>query len=353
MSEKIENIKNKRLLWIDCAKYVAIIAVAIDHTNGFLYDNKTLAFASYFSVSLFILLSGLSSVISSSNKFKGFQHQFKKVMKLFISYSIATLILFIYYRRFFDLKQYIDTLLNFNIQGPYYFLVFYFQLALITPLLVYWFKLCNKSKYKILWHTITMFIILYLSSLFIRYTFILPVHGGGRFLFGGTYLVLYYFGMLLSPINTMPFFKKNIFLLFIISCVSWIIWLVLMTNNMIIIDSILSPIFGFGFNPPSFNFSMFAILTLFVLFSLFNCLENLKFKSVKLVLYSFSNLGQYTLYIFMYHLLVKDIILSILPEITNIWLIRLLVFIPMITFPALFIIILNQVKSFIFSTSTV
>ena len=151
----------------------------------------------------------------------------------------------------------------------------------------------------------------------------------------------------------MPFFKKNIFLLFIISCVSWIIWLVLMTNNMIIIDSILSPFFGFGFNPPSFNFSIFAILTLFVLFSLFNCLENLKFKSVKLVLYSFSNLGQYTLYIFMYHLLVKDIILSILPEITNIWLIRLLVFIPMITFPALFIIILNQVKSFIFSTSTV
>lgn len=137
MSEKIENIKNNRLLWIDCAKYVAIIAVAIDHTNGFLYDNKTLAFASYFSVSLFILLSGLSSVISSSNKFKGFQHQFKKVMRLFISYSIATLILFIYYRRFFDLKQYIDTLLNFNIQGPYYFLVFYFQLALITPLLVY------------------------------------------------------------------------------------------------------------------------------------------------------------------------------------------------------------------------
>ena len=40
MSEKIENIKNNRLLWIDCAKYVAIIAVAIDHTNGFLYDNK-------------------------------------------------------------------------------------------------------------------------------------------------------------------------------------------------------------------------------------------------------------------------------------------------------------------------
>ena len=56
MSEKIENIKNNRLLWIDCAKYVAIIAVAIDHTNGFLYDNKTLAFASYFSVSLFYLI---------------------------------------------------------------------------------------------------------------------------------------------------------------------------------------------------------------------------------------------------------------------------------------------------------
>ena len=349
MSGKIENTKNNRLMWIDCAKYIAIIAVAIDHTNGFLYENKMLASASYFSVSLFILLSGLSSVISSGKRVKSFEYQLKKVYKLFVSYSIATFILFIYYRKFFELKQFVDTLINFNIQGPYYFLVFYFQLALITPVLVVWYKFCDKNKFRIILHTISMLVILYLSSILIRYTFVLPVHGGGRFLFGGTYLALYYFGMLLSPISTMVFFKNNRISLLILTSILWIVWLVLMTNNMITVDSALIPLFGAGFNPPSFNFSVFAILTLFVLFLFFSFLENLKSSLVQKFVISLSILGQYTLYIFMYHLLVKDIILSILPEITNIWIIRLVVFVPMVTFPAIIVIVINKFKVFLIS----
>ena len=49
-----------RIEWIDCAKLIAIIAVAVDHCNGFLYTKPHVAVASYYSVSLFVLLAGIS-----------------------------------------------------------------------------------------------------------------------------------------------------------------------------------------------------------------------------------------------------------------------------------------------------
>lgn len=54
----------KREEWIDCAKLVAIAAVIVDHCNGFLYTKPIVATASYYSVSLFVLLSGVSLQIA-------------------------------------------------------------------------------------------------------------------------------------------------------------------------------------------------------------------------------------------------------------------------------------------------
>lgn len=45
-----------RQTWIDCAKAIAIMAVAVDHCNGMLYTNPIIAQASYFSVSLLSLI---------------------------------------------------------------------------------------------------------------------------------------------------------------------------------------------------------------------------------------------------------------------------------------------------------
>ena len=36
------NVKEReRIQWIDCAKFLAIFAVMVDHTNGILYSNPT------------------------------------------------------------------------------------------------------------------------------------------------------------------------------------------------------------------------------------------------------------------------------------------------------------------------
>lgn len=54
-----------RLVWIDCAKFAAIVAVMIDHTKGILYADMDVAIASDYSVSLFILLAGITSYLSA------------------------------------------------------------------------------------------------------------------------------------------------------------------------------------------------------------------------------------------------------------------------------------------------
>ncbi len=57
----------QEIKWINCAKAVAVFAVLIDHTNGILYTNANIAMASYYLVSLFILISGMLSFTSVLN----------------------------------------------------------------------------------------------------------------------------------------------------------------------------------------------------------------------------------------------------------------------------------------------
>ena len=58
---------------------------------------------------------------------------------------------------------------------------------------------------------------------------------------------------------------------------------------------------------------VFAVITLFLFFSLFAAMEEWTWKPVKRVVNFFSKVGKNTLYIFMYHLLVRDIIISYIP----------------------------------------
>ena len=60
----------EQIKWINCAKMVAILAVMTDHTFDVLYTNSKIAMASYFSVSLFIILSGMTSYLSYSKNNK-------------------------------------------------------------------------------------------------------------------------------------------------------------------------------------------------------------------------------------------------------------------------------------------
>ena len=338
---------DRRIKWIDCAKAIAIMAVAVDHCNRLLYTNPFIAQASYFSVSLFILLSGISTRFASERKRRTFIYQFKRIRFLYVQYAVATFILLVFYKHQFDLNTYISHMLNFSIQGPYYFLVFFFQLMIIAPFLLSWCEFCNSRKYRYIFHIITCLLLGYASVLCIRYTYILPVHGGGKYLFGGTYIILFYLGILFADRNMFEMTVKKRVVVSMIGMLFWCIWYKMGACGILPFDAWMQPYFGSGFNPPSIQIIIFAIITLFVAYSVFSLLETIENIYIKKTVDFLCFLGKNTIYIFMYHLLVRDVAVKYFSALsTNKWMMRIFVFSTMVVMPALGIQAVRKLRDY-------
>lgn len=327
---------NCRVSWIDCAKSVAIMAVVVDHSNGVFYSNSLIATYSYFSVSLFVILSGMSVAISASRRgIPTYYHQFCNLLKVLRNYAIAVFIIQCFEYKSFDLKTYISHVLNFDIQAPFYFLVFFFQLMIIAPFLLRWCYFCKNNKYRIVMQTLTLIILGWISYITINYTYILPVWGGGQYLLGGTYIILYYIGIMLCDCKVFSAPKKMRIIMLIASALCWGVWGLLMNRGIIDIDKRIEKYWGNGFNPPSVEFMVFAIISLILCYSLFSLLEESNIVLFEKIFGFMSWLGKYTLYVFMYHLTIRSAVLRCFPNITKYINIYRFVFVLMIIIPAI------------------
>lgn len=339
-------MNNRRELWIDCAKYFAIIAVCVDHTNHFLYQSQYIAYASYFSVELFILLAGFGAWRSFERRPQTLSYQFTKIAKLFLQYALATFIIHCVKNDSFDLHTYLSSLFTFSISAPFYFFFFFFQLLIVSPYLLKWCNWCNHQRMSILLHFLTLIALTIISSLCVTCTMLLPLHGAGKHLFGGTYLLVYYLGILFAncPIMTPKVWNSvKISYIFCISLPLWCLWIYLMKNNLLPFDTILSPYFGNGFSPPSFNLVIFGILSMFLFYAFFSLLEMCPVVPVKKGLQIIALLGKNTLYVFMYHLLIKDAISRFIPNmLSQPKFIRFVVFLLIITLPILVKLIIQK-----------
>ena len=221
--------------------------------------------------------------------------------------------------------------------------MFFFQLILIAPFLIYWDIFCNSRKWKYVWHIVTVLFLCYCSSLFIRYTNVLPVYGGGKYIFGGTYIILYYLGIILATSNVFNRLKKHRIFLLICSTLCWIFWWLMCSYGRLPFDEWLKPYYGDGFNPPSIEFMFFSIITLFMLYSIFSLLEERTQIIAQKIICICSLLGRYTLYIYMYHLLVKDVLITYFPFVyINKWILRVCVLTLMIVFPVFVICLIRK-----------
>lgn len=76
----------KEIQWINGAKFIAIMAVILDHTHGILYFDGRIAMGTHFSVALFVFISGITSYISlekyDENWWKTFLEEVKKYLAL-------------------------------------------------------------------------------------------------------------------------------------------------------------------------------------------------------------------------------------------------------------------------------
>lgn len=329
----------QRILWLDCAKFVAMIAVVTDHVYGAAYTNPMIAHASFFSVSLFVLLSGVSAWLSlGTRQAPLFPVQLRRIGKLALQYALAVFVVYCLRYRGFDLTQYLDMLLHFSISAEYYFFVFFFQLLLIAPALIYWCRFCNRQKAALLWQGATLVVLCVAAWLFIKRSFILPVHGGGQHLFGGTYIILFYLGMLMASRNVFARTRKQRCVILIVSACLWIGWWQLMGKEILPFDNLLFSVWGGGFNPPSGNFMGFSIITLLLLYAAFSLLEEHPF--MRKILHPLSVMGQCTLYIFLYHMVVQRVMIALIPAVeANMWLYRFLVVIPMLLLPVLSVLL--------------
>jgi hypothetical protein len=344
---------HQRAYWIDIAKLIAIIAVLIDHTYNILYTNPKIAYCSYFSVSLFILVMGVTSYWSYSN-YTGvtFNKLFKGCWKIIRPYLVATMIIGIIADNQFNLLFFLTRLTHFNASGPFYYVLLYIQLLFAVPMLYYFLQQVSQSKYEPILELLLLFIIVVFSSLTTIYTNILGVYGGGGKLFGGTYLILLYIGMLFAKhLNRIRLQRITlVVILFLFLVIATFAWASFIAENQFQLDSHISKFFGFGLNPPSISLLIYSIL-LFLTIYFFGELICL-LPTNRRVIESCTMLGKHTLYIFLYHRLFLDYILPVIGYwigfvFINPWIIRVFYFIGMIGGPLLIEFVFENIHKYV------
>lgn len=334
---------NKQILWIDVAKCMAIIAVMVDHTNGLLYHSSNIAYASYYSVTLFILISGMMCFLSNLRHgfswWEGVKHS---TAKIFSAYLFAVLVYHISAFHSFDLFIYLQNVVHFNISGPLYYVALYLQLMVLNRPLYVLLKKCKSYKYEIM----VGICLLCISSFCTLSSNMMDIYGGGGKLFGGTYLFVFYTGMLLAKHNVFDKLARfNYKYLFMASSVLWCLWWQWICIDKLNMDRQIFLGGGQGFNPPNISFYVFALCTLLLCYSLVQFIKNIGV--MERLIGAMSYIGKHTLFIFMFHLfcLQKAQQWSFLKD--DIWLMRIGYFFVMIAGSIFIEYIYNKIKNLI------
>lgn len=317
-SEKKEIVK-----WINCAKCVAILAVLLDHTHKILFTNEKIEWASYFSVSLFVLISGITTYKTRAKNLalNGFRAYWQKVFGILTGYLIATILYTIAEYGYFDFETFMDLLIHFNASGPLYFVLLYLQLMLIHRPLLYFLE--KNRKLQVFYEMILLVIVVIFASYSVKYTNIMHVYGGGGKLFGATYLILFYVGMLLEKyvFSGRDFSIGKSLICMVSFGILWLTWWQILCEKQFALEQVLGNIFGVGLNPPGVTLMISAMFMLFLCFGLFTWLERSNIigrKLVELVNY----IGCQSMYIFLFHRLILDYFLVKYVHFESRWLMR-------------------------------
>ena len=282
---------------LDFLKAFAMFAVITNHIPLPLFN----IYYSIYSVTLFILVAGMTSVISvNKTNFQYSTYLKNKFLPLLGWYLVALIVHILIEQHFFSFTFFIKELRSFGLEvsnGHLYFLAFYIQLMLVAPFIVKLY-LCQKANiFKNLFLLISSCL---LSLLFYRYTCIEGLALGSRYVFGGSY-----------------FFVLNLGIFF------WINIKKLLTSTTSNVIGLITSVFIFIYfyceqyidlswsNPPN----RFAIFYTLIVFSFLFCLHNLFVKlcskmniPAKTIFSPILIVGKNSLYIFLFHMIIVDII---------------------------------------------
>lgn len=342
--------KRTEINWIDFAKSVAILAVLTDHLECIVYTNHKIAIASYFSVSLFVILSGITSYISDNHHQETWKENIiRSSRKIVIMYFVATIVYELFLRGQFDFLEFVKYLIGFNICGPFYFVLLYLQLMLINKFLFQILRYTSQKKNGIIYDMLFFIVIIAVAYYAMNHSNILSVYGGGGVLFGGTYLILYYVGMLFAKYDVFRILctseNKRAFnwIMMAGSVISAVAWWRFECIDQYLIDTKIP--FGMGKNPPSISSSIMSILVMFGCFFTYTALNKVQLFSK--IMSVFCYIGIHSLYIFLYHPFVLEILLKPYISFNNTWVNRIAYMVIMIIGSLIVFYILELMKRII------
>lgn len=302
MSEKSNIQSENRIYWIDVLKFISIFAVYIDHTYKVLYENQNFARIFYFSVSLFVFLGGITAYTSELKNLDlpYLKNFWRRSKTLLTAYILGTVSFTMMINGKFELRNIIIHLLNFTAYLPLYFVFFYIQLILISRLLACIIKEISMSNHIIIFNVLLFFTIIIISIISIKKTQLLDLYGGGNYLFGGTYLFLFYLGMMYSAYkDKINFSKRNYIFLFIASTILLILLSAFIYKKGFILDEKLH--YNEGVNPPGPTQIIQALLIFVAGISFSEIINRYNFTLLKSIEKHISFLGRHTLYMFIFH----------------------------------------------------
>ena len=299
--------------WIDSAKLLAILAVMTGHCQYVIYTNNRIAYTSCFSVSLFILCMGITSFWSYERYEEAlYKKVINKCVKIIIPYAIATVIYVIADIHFFDWDVFVNRLLNFNASAPFYYVCLYLGLVIVSPVVYVYINWADDKKHAWSWNSFGFLVLVGFSVLSINYSNIKNIYGGGGVVFGGTYIILLYIGMLFGKyMREKPTRDKSV-LTAIVTLIVTITWIIFIWNNQFKLDSYFP--FGKGLNPPGISLMIYAILIFAFVYSLGNLVSDIKSDRFVKIYDKIAGLGKHTLYIFLYHRLFIDYLIPLAAE---------------------------------------
>ena len=305
------NVK-KQMDWINAGKFVAILAVIIDHCYG-IHENYGVRILTFLSVSLFILLSGVTTYFSCERQATqgSWKDTVRRIGKIFIPYAVATAVYQLAHFRVLNFEHYYTALINFNAGQQFYYVLFYMQLILIAPFLFDIIQLINKKKHALILHIVAVLLCSCVAALTIRFTIFPGFFGGAANLLGGTYLILFYIGMAFSSCKIQIKSTKPAVILAGVSTVLLASWVIFLRTNGIEVDFFIP--FGNRINPPGILLMVYALLAAVFIFGIYSLIEVTGNKVMARIAHVISKPGKYTLYIFLYHYVVLDLLLPVIP----------------------------------------
>lgn len=327
--------EKKHIDWIDGVKFVAMMAVLVDHTTGILHNNRFLTLLSFASVSIFMLLSGITAWYSEEKGRSFFGKYINSIKKVIIMYIIATLFYHIAEDKEFELRSFLSYIVRFNASLPFYYVLLYIQVILFKNPFKTIITNCKSGSNGLVIEVLILGVISIISWITTNYTNILGIYGGGGKLFGGTFLVLFYMGMLLEAYGWLNQRKRcEIYFSILVGTITWCLWIYWNYKDIGSIEEYLVNIKGV--NPPGIVIMVSAFLLLMIIGGIFTVLLEARGLLIRKITKFISYLGRYSFSIFLFHSLWMKYLLNPYLKIDNIW-VKRVVYIVVIVFGSIWI----------------